>query len=579
MPAISTVHEVTCDALVVGAGAAGCCAAAAALESGAKVCLTVKGYFAQIGMRGSGASACGNTEFGLPRLPDVSGVAFHPEQMVENAVKAGLGMAERSLIHTLAELAPETRADLERWGCIFLSVGAGGLGYPFVRALEKKIRSGAEVIEHIMIHDLIVEEGECRGAFGYDVRGARYVIHASAVVLAAGGDARLFSRNVHPSCCTADGYAMALRAGAELMNLEFMQIFTATAAPTRNLVHTWKPEQLELLENRHGRFFLEDYLPQGITARACLEENIRHAPFSTRDAASRYLAVGIVKEIIAGRGTDAGGVLLDLRPTAATLKPAVREFLNYKGIDVTRNRLEITMAHQCSNGGMRVGTDAMSSVPGLFGAGEAITGTHGADRIGANMLAQCAVFGRLAGRSAARFGSRSKAAGARSSSGESWKDRDRYPGTLPGPLSPGSGSCLPAEEVTRLRTELAEAAWEYGLVVRSAQGLGSWLERMNSVDERVLQIDGETAPEDVIARLELRNLLLVGKAVCRSELVREESRGPHYREEFPELDTARPPAATVVRYAGNEELTLRSVVVDPEWNDRDGLSFGSMRWG
>ncbi len=480
VPATFTTDTVLCDVLVVGGGAAGSCAAAAALAHGAKVCLAVKGYFAQVGMRGAGASACGNTEHGLPRLPDIPGINYQPEQMVENAIKAGLGMADRKLVHLLAERAADTRRDLDAWGCIFPTMGAAGLGFPFIRAVEKKIRSDAAVLENIMIFDLIIEDGECIGALGFTIQGTLVTIYAKAVIIAAGGDAQLFSRNVHPSCCTADGYAMALRAGVSLMNMEFMQIFTATVSPTRNLVHTWRPEQLEHLYNRENHYFLEDYLPAGITAESCRDENIRHAPFSTRDAASRYLAVGIVKEILAGRGTENGGVYLDLRSSAHLVKPVVREFMRYKGIPPEGPPLEISMAHQCSNGGMQVNGEAMTSVPGLFGAGEAITGTHGADRIGANMLAQCAVFGRTAGIEAARF-----AAGQR-------KQRPKRKGSADFPLirseTNGAGN-RSSGTATKYRKSLAEASWKYGLVLRTKTGLEQWYDLLESADDRLFTVE------------------------------------------------------------------------------------------
>jgi fumarate reductase (CoM/CoB) subunit A len=565
VPAIYMTEEIHCDVLVIGAGAAGSCAAAAALDRGATVCVAVKGYFAHIGMRGSGASACGNTEGGKPRLPDIPELNYQPEQMVENAIKAGLGMADRKLVYALAQRSEDTRKDLEAWGCSFFTNGAAGLGYVFIRAVEKKIRSMAIILEHTMVYELLLQEGECVGALGFDSKGRHYTIHAKAVVIATGGNAQLFSHNVHPSCCTADGYAMALRAGASLMNLEFMQIFTATVAPTRNLVHTWRTEQLEHLYNRDHQHFLEDYLPPGISAQSCREENVRHAPFSTRDNASRYLGVGIVKEILAGRGTDNGGVYLDLRTSAHLMKPSALEFMRYKGIPIEEKPLEITMAHQCSNGGIQVGLDAMTSIPGLFAAGEAITGTHGADRIGANMLAQCAIFGRTAGIEAVGFASKLKGA------------VRKYTQAINTPLV--EGNPLPREEVLSYLKELKATAWANGLVVRNKLGLEKWLAFMDGADERLFLQSTDSSAEEIITRLELRNLLLVGKAVCHSELGREESRGPHYREDFPELDSSTQPAASVVSFQGENRLLISKQVVDSEWSDTEALSFGNMRWG
>jgi fumarate reductase (CoM/CoB) subunit A len=568
VPATYMNEEVYCDVLIIGAGAAGSCAAAAALERDASVCVAVKGFYAQIGMRGAGASACGNTEHGLPRLPDIPGINYNPEQMVENAMKAGLGMADRRLVNILADKGAETRKDLEAWGCTFTALGAAGLGYPFIRAVEKKIRSSAVIMEHTMIYDLLISEGECIGAMGFSGKGEVITVRAKSVIIAAGGNARLYSHNVHPSCCTADGYAMALRAGAHLMNMEFMQIFTATVSPTRNLVHTWKSEQLELLYNRDGHCFLEDYLPTGISAAACREENIRHAPFSTRDAASRYLAVGIVKEILSGRGTDNGGVFLDLSKTAHLIKPAVRDFMRYKGIPPEDQPLEIAMAHQCSNGGMVVDTRSMSAIPGLFGAGEAVTGMHGADRIGANMLAQCAVFGRTAGIEAAEFARGSK----------SHIQLKKNVGLMELPIIKKRQKGTYAGKVGEYRRKLEETAWQYGLVVRDESGLKKWLGFLNSAEESLFILGKDASPEEVIAALELRNLVLVGKAVCLSALERRESRGPHYREDFPELDSQRS-AAALISLDGKGNPMVEPYVVDPEWSDEDAQSLGNMRWG
>jgi L-aspartate oxidase len=565
VPVIFTTETIECDVLVIGAGAAGCCAAAAAIEAGARTCIAVKGSFAHIGVPGSGASSCGSTEEGLPRLPDVRGVSYDAEHMYENAVKAGLGLADRLLVQTLVEKAVETREVLERWGCSFNTKGVTSLGYPFVRALEKKIRSSALLLENTMIYDLIKHNGICTGAFGLNALGTHFIIRAGAIVIASGGNAQLFSRNVHPACCTGDGYAMALRCGAELFNLEFMQIFTATVFPTKNLVHAWNPEQLRVLYNRHGQHFLENYLPAGISAKACREENARHAPFSTRDDSSRYLAIAIVKEILAGRGSEHGGVFLDLGKTISQLNPTILNFMRFKGLDPEMVPMEITMAQQCSNGGIKVDTTAMSTIPGLFAAGEAISGTHGADRIGGNMLAQCAVFGRIAGDSAVRFA-------------HSHGKQRHEPVPVPEFPLHNAGNSSSISERT-LRVELQNTAWKYGLVIRNADGLHEWLKCIDRISSQKLEFCEITPIHEIITLLELRNLILVGKAVCSSELMRTESRGPHYREDYPDLDTVSPVAAQFVTLSHTGSLEIKKQVIDSKWTDSGNLSFGSLRWG
>jgi fumarate reductase (CoM/CoB) subunit A len=562
------VLEIECDVLVVGGGVAATSAVMHAMKENADVGLAVKGCFGAVGQRGAGASSCGTTFSGRPRLPGIHEGDFDQEDLLKKIVAAGLGMADRRLARVLLEDSEAIRSTVDEWGVVWERLGPVGLGYPVVSAVESAIRSSPiELFEKTMIVDLLVHDGRCAGAVGLTERGDIVLFRAPAVVLATGGNAQLYEQNVHPKCVTGDGYAASLRAGATLMNMEFMQIFFCIPYPTRNLFHVWQREELGTTYNREGRRFLADYLPPGITVEECVDENLKHAPFSTRDRASRYLAVAIVKEVQAGRGTDHGGVYLDLPEPRGRRERAQMEFLRYRGIDRTSGPVELTMGHQCSNGGLRIDTDAMTAIPGVFAAGEATTGMHGADRIGGNMLANCLIFGARAGRSAARWAKKHTASKETDHISAQQQERIRS-------LAARSGSTAPKD----LLSELQRSAWNNALAVRSETSLKKLLYDIDCLETESEKSLLVREPEDLTCALELQNLLLVGKAVATAALHRSESRGGHYREDFPERNRSAIPKALLLTQSDNQQIRLSEEVVDPQWQETDS-DIGKERWG
>ncbi len=562
-----SMNEITCDVLVIGGGLAAAAAAVQAQSEGKRVCITVKGAFGAIGVRGSGASSCGATANGTPRVKAVRPGIEDQQQWFELIRSAGLGLCNPRLARVLVEQEPAVSDLIRSWGIQFCKIGPASLGYPGIAALECILRkSQAIIMEHTMVTDLIMHEGLCTGALCYGVTGILTVISCGAIVIATGGNAQLFRRNVHPDCVTGDGYAMALRAGGTLMNMEFMQIFLATAAPTRNLVHVWSGDALGKIRNAEGLQFLERYMPQEITVQQCLEENYRHAPFSTRDKASRYLPIAIVKEILAGRGTANGAVYYSPNQAETQLEREEYQFLKFKGIDPDRAPIEITMAHQCSNGGIIVDEDSMTDIPGVFAVGESASGMHGADRIGGNMLASCLVFGSLAGKSASRWSERQGIPDAVAA----WAKDEIHAVKL---IQARKGREKPAE-VLRI---LQDAAWKYALVVRTEEGLSLFAQILSDLED-VLDRDIFTSAcnDDCMHALELRNLLLVGKSVALTALKRRESRGGHYREDFPYTDIGTPAANCLSYHDG--KLILSSRILDPAW-DSENSSIEMGRWG
>jgi succinate dehydrogenase/fumarate reductase flavoprotein subunit len=337
-----------------------------------------------------------------------------------------------------------------------------------------------------------------------------------------------------------------------------MQIFTMTTAPTRNLIHFWKEDYLWSIYNGEGQEFLSDYLPEGITREQCIRENILHAPFSVRDKASRYLALGIVGEVKKGRATPSRGVYVDLRNCASFRNTRQDHFFRYRGIDASIHPVEISMGFQCCNGGLRVNRRMETTVEALFAAGENAGGLHGADRLGGNMLAGCIISGRIAGEQAARC-----------ARNRPMVERVSY---QPGESTAGNPAL--ATQYERLITDIREAAWDDLLVKKSKSSVEHFQSRIREIHEEAQKKAGNPTSVPV----EVENLLLLGNALARATLEREESRGGFYREDFPVAAKGKPQAHFLsLSEAG--KMMLRKQVLDPQWDPALANELDKERWG
>jgi len=547
------------DVIVVGGGLAGVCAAEQALRAGAKTALVTKGWLGGIGVRGAGASGCGTSEWGRPAFFRLLDESFDPDSFQDMIINAGLGMVERGMVSFFVEEFVKMRSAAAEIMDLYQQPGPFSLGIPLLRRHLEFVRERATVYGQTTVAQLLVKDKTCHGVLCVDEStGETFPLYGKAVVLCAGGDAGLFSVNAHPECVSGDGYALGLKAGAEAINLEFMQIFTMTTAPTRNLIHFMKAEHLSRLYNSEGKAFLSDYLPEGITSAECIRESILHAPFSVRDRASRYLALGIVEEIRAGRATPSGGIYVDLRGCPSFCGTAQDHFLRYRGIDVTAQPLEVSMGFQCCNGGLRVNKEMETTVAGLYAAGENAGGLHGADRLGGNMLAGCIISGRIAGQQAAEFTRRST-------------------GTEQLPYQPKvSISARPdlAQAYTSLLREIQQSAWDNLLVIKSKRSINRFQARINEIGAEARQKTGNPAALPV----ELETLLILGRALAKAALERQESRGGFFREDYPNPAPGRP-EAHVLGLSEEGEVTLRKEVLDPQWNPEFQDWLDKERWG
>jgi succinate dehydrogenase / fumarate reductase flavoprotein subunit len=530
------------DVLVVGAGGAGMYAAIAAARNGASVLLLDKG---QVGRGGATimaqmtvAAALGQQE------PDR--VASH----LDDTLKAGRGLCNEELAALLCEDGPARVLEMERWGtrwaredghikqehapghsvkrCCYVDFLNTG---PAVAAtLRRKVSEIAQIhrISNVAVVDVTAKDGRAVGAIGLDIAtGELVTVKANAVILAAGGLTKLYARNSASANMGGEAYALALWAGAELVDMEFVQFFPIGHLAPRLVGMDpimWDPFRYKLggkLLNGEFQEFIDRYGSSDFG-----KYNV------TRDIA----AYAILKEVEAGRGTPHGGAYLDFRHIPeASLRAAfgpVIDRLHNNGIDLANAPVEVgPMAHY-HMGGIRVDANMATRLQGLFAAGEAVGGANGANRLSGNAITEAFVFGHRAGSAAAEF---SRTAGA------SWdvewirESQNRISALVE---RPRRGVVSPAA----LQIELQNLMWEQAGPFRTGDELAAALGRIRQMRDHELvnaAVGAEKAFNlDLQDWFELRAMLATAEAVVSSALARAESRGAHQREDFPESDEA-----------------------------------------
>jgi len=558
------------DVLIVGGGGAATAATISAHEAGAKTTMAVKGRFGIAGVRGAGATSNPLADFWTIRTVGPKGGLFNPPDAVyRDMLQTGLGMADPKLCRIFVDEVSDAIKRLREMGMTFQSkmlavmpANAKSGGTNNIVAIQKAVIEGTntDVIEHANLTDLLVEDGRCYGAVGVDDGGEPFVIQAGAVILATGGVGQLFKYSFNPPGNTGDGYAMALRAGAELFNMEFMQQGLATTWPCQAMVMLYEMPEPYRMFNRFGKSFIQSYLPDGVSLQDVSKCKAFHWPVSCRDAAI-HLDRAIHGEALAGRATDNDAILLDLSSARRGFLPEM--FVEYMAgfqIDLTRDLLQVQNHHHTSNGGIRVDVDCHSKIRGLFAAGETM-GYQGADRLGGTMLGGSQVFGWRAGRRAAEV------AKDRPNRRPCASELDRLIGEPLARLREGKGDKRPSDLLPGLQRKM----WEELLVEKDAVTLAGALEYVARDRERLSTSVQIAEPIDYALAFEHRNLLDVAETIIRAASLRTESRGSHYRGDFPARDDASWLTNVLISRA-NGELTLKKSWVGEEagWVDQPG---------
>jgi succinate dehydrogenase / fumarate reductase flavoprotein subunit len=430
---------------------------------------------------------------------------------------------------------------------------------------------------------LLKDGDRVSGAFGYDRERGRFrLFRANAVVLATGGVGRAFKITSNSWEYTGDGHALAYRAGAALQDMEFVQFH-----PTGMI---WPPSvrgilvtegvrgEGGVLRNGDGRRFMFENIPDNYKSQTADNEeegwrytqgdkNARRPPeLLTRDHVARM----IVREVKEGRGSPHGGVFLDISwikeklPNAADhikkkLPSMYHQFMQLAGIDITKEPMEIGPTTHYIMGGVRVDGDTqMSTVPGLFACGECAAGLHGANRLGGNSLSDLLVFGKRAGEHAARFAR---------DHGKSSVNRADVSAAEKRALAPfeRSGS---ADGPYQVQETLQENMQDLVGIVRTEHEMEQALACIESLTRRAATVsvhgNREYNPGWHTA-LDLDNLLVVAEAIARSALARKESRGGHFRDDFPDKDPAYGAFNLVVQQDGEQmRLSRESLAPMPQ---------------
>jgi succinate dehydrogenase / fumarate reductase, flavoprotein subunit len=517
------------DVLIIGAGGAGMYAALGAAEN-ADVMLLDKNM---IGRGGATVMAQMTVAAALAEQePD------DIESHITDTLTAGHGLNDPALVRRLCELAPERMREMESWGvgwarqsnhihqvhapghgvsrCCYVDVLNTG---PAVAGLLRKRVTKTPAIRRLSdVHVFALKtdaNGHVAGAAGFDVAsGASIDINARAVVIATGGLTGLFERNSASRNMLGDGFALALRAGAELIDMEFVQFFPIGHLAPRLVGMDpimWDPFRYKLggrLLNGQRQEFIHNYGGR---------DDGKYT--ATRDLAT----YAICKEVEAGRGSPSGGVYLSFEHISHcqlvdAFGPVIKK-LAANDIDLTRSAIEVSPIAHYHMGGIKVNSAMETAVPGLFAAGEAVGGAGGANRLSGNAITEALVFGEIAGREAARH------VHAHTSAASSGELRTHAPQVA---TQDDSTQC-----VLRLR-ELKHLMWHQVGPFRDATGLTSALAQIRAWQQQLpAKPPPATFANELVDWYELETALTVAETITLAALNRKESRGAHQREDYP----------------------------------------------
>ena len=520
----------THDVLIIGAGLAGM-RAAVAIPPTLDVAMVSKVH----PLRSHSVAAEGGINAAIRREDSWEAHAF-------DTIKGGDYLGDQDAVETLCQEAAEEIMGLERMGALFSRDEQGQIAQrPFGGADFPRTCYTADRTGHAMVHllyeqvlkrrilvyeewyvtSLIVEEGICRGVVALDLRtGELSAIGAGAVILATGGYGRVYGISTNALINTGDGMSMAYRAGAPLMDMEFVQFHPTTLKRTGILLSEAARGEGGYLINSKGERFMQRYAPSKME-------------LASRDVVSRAEQ----QEIDEGRGLD-GCVLLDVRHLGRQRilerLPQIRELaLTYIGVDMIEAPVPITPGVHYSMGGIKTNAWAETAIEGLYAAGEcACVSVHGANRLGGNALLETVVFGKRAGMRAAE---RAKGIRKMEPSGRALtQDQERISHLM---------ERTKGEPVWQVREELGKTMNQFVGIFRTREKVEKarecLLDLRKRVDQVALQDKGRIFNMQLTAALELGSVYELARVITESALFREESRGAHYRLDFPKRDDQR----------------------------------------
>lgn len=531
-----TEQQITTSVLVIGTGGSGLRAAIELAELGTDVLAVGKRpkHDAHTSLAAGGINAA------LATMDEEDSWQQH----AADTIKESYYLADPRTVQVVAQGAQRGIEDLERYGMNFAREEDGRISQRFFGAhkfrrtafagdytgleIQRTLIRRAEqlkipVLDTVYITELLVAEGQIFGTYGFDVNaGTRYIIHADAVILAAGGHNRIWRRSSsRRDENTGDSFRLAVEAGARLRDAELVQFHPSGIIEPESVAGTLISEAARgeggFLTNALGERFMQRYDPERME-------------LSTRDR----VALAAYTEISEGRGTDKGGVWLDVshlpREIIMSRLPRVYQtMLEEQMLDITHDKIEIAPTAHYSMGGVWVDplTHA-TEVPGLYAIGEASSGLHGANRLGGNSLIELLVFGRIVGQGAANY-SRSLTSHRRS---QAAIDHAR---NAVQSLVSSDGQ----ENVRSLQRAVRDLMTAHAGVVRNEDGLKRGLEKLSEIEQRMKNIGIHpdiAGYQDLCHAFDLKSSVLAARATLESALERKETRGCHNRSDYPLTD-------------------------------------------
>jgi succinate dehydrogenase / fumarate reductase flavoprotein subunit len=542
------------DVLVIGAGGAGLRAAIEALAHGVSVGVVSKSLLGKahtVMAEGGIAAAMGNVD---------AADGWQPH--FRDTMRGGKMLNNWRMAQLHAQEAPDRVRELEQWGAIFDRTENGNIlqrafgghtykrlchvgdrtGLEMIRTLQDRgVQMGFDVYMECTVVRLLTDAGRCAGAIGYWREQGRFVIFkAKSVVMATGGIGKAWPITSNSWEYTGDGMALAYEAGAELMDLEFVQFHPTGMVWPPGVQGILVTEAVRgeggILRNSKGERFMEKYDP-------------KRMELSTRDVVAR----SIYTEVKEGRGTEHGGAYLDISHKPAEyvkkkLPSMYHQFKELADVDITKGPMEVGPTCHYVMGGIRVEAEtAQSTLPGLFAAGEVAAGLHGANRLGGNSLSDLLVFGRRAGEAAAKH---AKEVSAPTVDQAQIDAAEKY---ALAPFQQGD------ENPYAIHRDLQKTMQSLVGIFRVREDMEKALAELGKLNQRWLHTGVEGSrmfnPGWHLA-LDLRSMLTISEAVTRSALMREESRGAHSRIDFPQLSAGWGAKHNVIS-RGFSGMTLR----------------------
>jgi succinate dehydrogenase / fumarate reductase flavoprotein subunit len=591
------IERLSYDVVVIGAGGSGLRAAIEARLAGKKTAIISKSLFGKahtVMAEGGAAAAMGNVN-----------PADNWQVHFRDTMRGGKFLNNWRMAELHAREAPDRVWELEAWGAVFDRTpdgkisqrNFGGHEYPrlahvgdrtgleMIRTLQQKVvalqqedaitqgdpEAMIKVFAETTITRLVKDGERIAGAFGYIRENGRFVFfEAPAVVLATGGIGKMFRVTSNSWEYTADGHALALLAGATLLNMEFVQFHPTHMVWPLSVAGLLVTESVRgdggVLRNSEGKRFMFGYVPEMFRAQYAETEeeadrwyadqanNRRPPELLPRDEVAR----SINAEVKAGRGSPHGGVFLDIasrRPAEEILRklPSMyHQFKELADVDITKEPMEVGPAQHYMMGGVEVDADSqVAVVPGLFAAGEVSGGMHGSNRLGGNSLSDLLVFGRRAGMGAAEY--LDKLGDTRPKLDENQLGAAQAEALAPLQRSSGENPYTVHAEVQQTMSSLVG-------IIRREDEIKTALTELEKLRERAAQVSAEGGaaynPGWHLA-LDLRNILLIADCVAQAALERQESRGGHTRDDYPDMSPEWRKLSLVCSLAGDRVVLRR----------------------